>query len=65
MTGWLLATLEPRNVTRSVPIRSVYEQVVAATPSVGLRPKVLGEWQIRAELSMLFVPMARTAFWAT
>ena len=42
----------------------VYEQVVEATPSVALSATVLGEWQMRAALSMLFVPIARTAFWA-
>jgi hypothetical protein len=40
------------------------EQVVAATPSASLSPKVLGEWQRRAELSIELVPIARTAFWA-
>ena len=43
VTGWLLATLEPMKTIRSVPIQSEYEQVVAATPSASLSPKVLGE----------------------
>ncbi|GBD30386.1 hypothetical protein HRbin32_01489 [bacterium HR32] len=43
-------------------MRSRYEHVVAATPRASLRAKVLGEWQMRAALSTLFVPMARTAF---
>jgi len=60
----LLATLDPMKTIRSVPIQSVYEQVVAATPSALLRPNVLGEWQIRAALSILLLPSARTAFCA-
>jgi hypothetical protein len=63
-TGWLLATLAPTNTIRSLPIQSLYEQVVAATPSAPLSPKVLGEWQTRAALSIELVPIARTAFCA-
>ncbi len=62
-TGWLLATFEPMKTTRSVPIQSLYEHVVAPTPSASLIPKVLGEWQTRAALSIELVPSARTAFW--
>ena len=64
-TGWLLATLEPKNTTRSLPIQSLYEQVAAATPRPALSAVVLGEWQMRAALSMALLPSARTAFWAT
>ena len=37
---------------------------MAATPTASLSAKVLGEWQTRAALSIEFVPIARTAFWA-
>ena len=59
-----MATFEPMKTIRSVPIQSVYEHVVAPTPIASFRPKVLGEWQTRAALSIEFVPSARTAFWA-
>ena len=64
-TGWLLAMFEPTNTTRSLPIPSRYEQVVAAMPIISLSAVVLGAWHTRAALSMALVPMARTAFWAT
>jgi hypothetical protein len=56
--------LEPMNTTRSLPIQSVYEQVVAATPTDSFSPNVLGEWHTLAALSIELVPIARTAFWA-
>ncbi len=61
-TGWLLARFDPMNTTRSLPIQSEYEHVVAPTPRASLRAIVLGEWQTRAALSTELVPSARTAF---
>ena len=37
---------------------------MAATPSASFSPKVLGEWQTRAALSIELVPIARAAFCA-
>src|SRR4029453_8737831 len=62
LTGCLFALLEPMKRTRSLPIQSLYEQVVAPTPSASLRPNVLGAWQTRAALSIELLPSARTAF---
>ncbi len=39
--------------------------MVAATPIVRLSAVVDGEWQTRAALSTLFVPMTRVIFCAT
>ena len=64
-TGCALATLAPNRMIRSLPITSVYEHVVAATPICCLSAVVDGAWHTRAALSTLFVPMKRVTFCAT
>jgi hypothetical protein len=64
-TGCALATSDPTRTTRSARSTSLYEQVVAATPTVRFNAPVEGAWQIRAALSMLFVPRKRATFCAT
>ncbi len=59
MTGWLFATSEPMKQIRSAPIQSLYDTVEADTPSDCFIATVDGEWQMRAELSTLFVPRNR------
>ena len=61
-TGWLFAGLEPHSTTRRASsITSRYEQVVAPTPIVSLRPTVEGAWHTRAAESTLATPRARAA----
>ena len=62
-TGWLLAILLPTKMTKSLPIQSEYEQVVAAHPTVAVNPAVLGAWQTRALVSTWLVPKKRATFW--
>ena len=64
-TGCAFATSEPTRTTRSAFSTSVYEHVVAATPMVRFSAPVEGAWQMRAALSMLFVPRKRATFCAT
>ncbi len=56
-TGWAFATSEPKSTIRSLPMTSVYEHVVAPTPSVSFSAIVDGAWHTRAALSTLLVPM--------
>ena len=55
----------PTKTSRSVPIQSPYEQVVAATPSIARNATLLGAWQIRAALSTIYndnVPLDRPGY---
>src|SRR5438552_16962575 len=63
ITGWLLATLLPMSTTRSVPMRSLKEQVGAPQPRVALSPLALAAWQRRAHESTLGEPAMRASFW--
>src|SRR5262249_39205675 len=64
-TGCALAGFAPKKMIRSVPNQSLKLQVEAATPRACFIAAVLGEWQSRAALSMLFVPRKRATFCAT
>ena len=60
-TGWLLLRLVPMSRMRSVPMRSLSEQVGAATPMVRDNPATVAAWQRRAQRSTWLVPSRRAA----
>jgi hypothetical protein len=65
VTGWLFATSEPMKQIRSAPIQSLYDTVEAERPTERFIAAVDGAWQMRAELSTLFVPRNRATLPAT
>jgi hypothetical protein len=65
VTGWSFAGLAPRKTIKSASYQSLYEHVVAATPTVLFKPLVDGEWHSRAELSTSLLPRYRITFCAT
>ena len=62
-TGWPSVGLAPITNTTSVSRIESKSWVPADSPSVALRPKPVGEWQTRAQVSTLLLPnAARTSF---
>ena len=62
-TGWPSVGLAPMTMITSVCSTESKFWVPADSPIVDLRPKPVGEWQTRAQVSMLLLPnAARTSF---
>ena len=63
-TGWASVGLAPITTTTSALSTDLKSCVPADVPKVLARPKPVGEWQTRAQVSTLLLPKpTRTSFW--
>ncbi len=56
VTGWASVGLAPITSMHSVWPMSLMELVAAPVPNVRCNPRAVGEWQTRAQPSILLVP---------